>query len=303
MLTVLVTGAAGFIGRHLSAHLLRRPGVRVVGLTRREPPADAGGVEWRQIDLLDPASLAAVVREVRPDRVFHLAGMANPNRAKENPDQARADNVTATENLYAALAGTPVQVLFAGTGHVYAPAEVVTEQNPVVPNGPYAESKAAADAVSGDAGRRFGLPVVLARLFNSIGPGQETGYAVPDWASQIVAAERRGEPLTLTPRGNLADRKDLSDVRDVVVAIDLLQERGQAGQVYNVASGESRMMGDVLDRLAAQAKVPVTWPRPAASGPPLTVDVSKLHATTGWRPAMPLDRTLADVLDFWRSRS
>ncbi len=303
MPTVLVTGAAGFIGRHLCGHLRCRPGLRVIGLTRREPPADAGGIEWRRADLLDPSSLGAIIQEVGPDQVFHLAGLANPNRAKDRPDLARADNLTATENLYAALAGTPVRVLFAGTGHVYAATAVVTEQTPVVPNGPYAESKAAADAVSGDAGRRFGLPVVLARLFNAIGPGQETGYAVPDWASQIAAAERRGGPLTLTPRGSLADRKDLSDVRDVVVALALLLERGQAGQVYNVASGESRGMGEVLGRLVAQAKVPVAWPRPTALGPPLTVDVSKLHAATGWRPTTPFDRTLADVLDFWRAAS
>ena len=301
MTTVLVTGAAGFIGRHLCPHLSAQAGCRVVGLTRRSA-ADLPPGEWRTVDLLDRAAVAAVVGEVRPDAVVHLAGLANPRRAKDHPDRARADNLTATENLYAALAGGPPRVLFAGTGHIYAPAETITEDTPARPVGPYAESKAAADQLSADAGQRFGLPVVRARLFNTIGPGQETGYAVPDWASQIVAAERRGEPLALTPLGSLADRKDLSDVRDVVVALRLLLEKGRPGEVYNVASGTSRMMGDVLARLAARADVPVTWPPPAAPGSPLVVDTSRLFAATGYRPTVPLDQSLAAVLDYWRSR-
>lgn len=301
MPTVLVTGAAGFIGRYLCERLLTRAGLRVVGLARREIP-DGRGLVWRRADLLDSAAITAVVRDVRPDLVVHLAGFASPSRARERPEECRADNLAATENLYAALAGTSVErVLFGGTGHIYAPAESVTESTPVRPVGPYSESKAAADELSRDAGTRFGLAVVRARLFNVVGPGQETGFAVPDWASQIAAAERRGEPLTLTPKGSLADRKDLTDVRDVSRALDLLLTHGQAGEVYNVATGKSWMMGDVLARLAALARVRVNWPPVASPGPPVTVDPSKLRAATGWQPERDLDQSLADVLNDWRA--
>ena len=304
MRTVLVTGAAGFIGGHLLDHLRDRGGFRVVGLSRR-PPAEARGADWRACDLLDAPAVGRVLAEVRPDWVFHLAGFANPGLSVKEPDRCWADNLQATRTLYSAVdaSGLKPRILFAGTGLVYGDAHGPTDERAEFrPASPYAASKAAADLLSYQATRTPGLDVVRVRLFNQIGPRQSADYAVPNFARQIAAAEAgRQDPVVRT--GDLSAERDVTDVRDVAVALRRLLEDGRTGEAYNAAQGRTVAVRELLARLVRLARVPVTVEEAAGRPGDVAVmqgDVAKLFAATGWRPAFDLDRSLADVLDHWR---
>ncbi len=306
MRTVLVTGATGFVGRHLLEHLLTRTELRVVGLHRGRAGPQA--VEWRQCDLLDPEATRAVVRDLQPDWVFHLAGFANPQNADTHVAECWASNLGATKTLFTCLAENdtrPSRILLASSAFVYGiPPETVTEDTPLRPTREYGKSKAAAEQYAHDEAPKLGLEVVRARLFNAVGVGQLTGYAIPDWAAQIARIVSGSQPSPFIPEGDLSGWKDLTDVCDVVLALRLLMEteKWTPGEAFNVGTGESHLSLDVLNqmiRLASDTlpKLPSVVPRPK-----WTADVTKLHAATGWRPLIPLAQSLSDVLNWWRQQ-
>ena len=303
----LITGATGFVGRHL-VDALRAAGYECAGVARDSVPAD---IPVHVADLTDPRATEDVLTAVRPEWVFHLAGYANTGRSFREPAAAWAGNLTATQNLYDAVArsGLRPRILYVSSGLVYGDAgpgeHVCTEDTPLQPASPYAASKAAADLLSYQQTRSPGLDVVRVRPFNQIGPGQSADYAAPNFARQVVAVER-GQ-ATAIQVGDLNGRRDLTDVRDMVKAYIRLLEVGRTGEVYNAGSGRTYRMQDVLDRLVALAGVPVTVeqridPSRKADTAVSRADISKLRAATGWEPAYSLDQTLADMLADWRGR-
>lgn len=314
---ILVTGATGFAGGWLIEALAGQAGAEVFGLSRR----GAWPSEWadvapraalRPCDLCDRTAVEAVLREIRPQQIYHLAGYAQVGRSFDEPDAAWDGNLTATRALYDAVArwGGRPRILFVGSGLVYgppaAPDEAQDETRLLRPGSPYAVSKAAADLLSGQAVAHPGLDVVRARPFNHIGPRQSPQFAVPNFARQLAAVERGERPAVLET-GDLSPRRDLTDVRDTVAAYVLLMEKGSAGEAYNVGSGQNISVQDVLDRLIALSGVPVeVRPRTELLRPveqaAAAVDASKLHRETGWRPHIPLDQTLRDTLQYWRNR-
>ncbi|MCU0702505.1 MAG: GDP-mannose 4,6-dehydratase [Fimbriiglobus sp.] len=310
---VLITGISGFIGGHLTELLLAEGGHTVVGLSRsdRWPPqlAHLSRVDLRATDLTDAPAVRAILEDVRPDWIFHLAGYANPTDSRKHPDDCFRDNLTATRTLYDSIAavGLSPRVLFASTGLMYAPAvggTPLTEDAPLLPTNPYTQSKAEADALSGEVFRTRGLPVVRIRLFTQIGPRQFGDYAVARFAEQVAAFEA-GRAAGVNTY-DLSGYRDLTDVRDMVRACRQLVEKGTPGEAYNAGNGQAWRMSDVLDRLLALTPVrpPVhTTPDPKApADPPVNrADTSKLRAATGWQPLIPLEQSLRDVLDWWRS--
>jgi GDP-4-dehydro-6-deoxy-D-mannose reductase len=305
----LITGATGFVGRHLIA-ALAAAGHEVAGLARR--PADLP-VPLHTADLADPAATGAVLRAVRPDWVFHLAGFASPGASFKDPAAAWAGNLAASRGLYAAVHQSDLRprVLHVSSGLVYGdlPPDVTafTEDSPLRPASPYAVSKAAADLLAYQQTRNPGLDVVRVRPFNQLGPGQPPDYAAANFAKQIAAAER-GEAPPVIVAGNLSPQRDLTDVRDMVRAYVRLIEAGRTGEVYNAASGQVYRIRAVLHRLTKLARVPVTVdergdPTRAGDATIVAADATRLRATTGWEPAYTLDQTLADMLDEWRKRT
>jgi GDP-4-dehydro-6-deoxy-D-mannose reductase len=305
----LITGSNGFVGPHL-VRALRDKGHECVGLALHD--SGRAGCPVHTADLTDVTATEAVLRTVRPDWVFHLAGYASPREAKDHPAAAWAGNVTATLGLYQAVhqAGDRPRILYVSTGMVYgAPAPgdgAFTEDSPLRPNDPYTASKAAADVLSRYQSACLGLDVVCARPLNHIGPAQSEKYAVSRFAQQVVEAERN-QRRTIKPGGNLDAYRDLTDVRDTVGAYLLLIEKGRAGEAYNVASGRDYQMRDVLKKLMALAgvSVPIEEPVDASRTPDAAVnrvDTRKLREATGWEAEFSLDQTLADVLADWRSR-
>ncbi|WP_246523419.1 GDP-mannose 4,6-dehydratase [Gemmata palustris] len=313
---ILITGITGFVGGHLVDHLVSAGGHALFGVSRNAtwPPVLehlAPHAKLFACDLCDRAGTEAVVREVRPDWVVHLAGYANTGGSFRDPDRAWRENFTATRSLYDALAASGVQsrVLFVSTGLIYGepdrPDEPCDEFTTLKPASPYAASKAAADLISYQYTRSPGLDIVRVRLFNQIGPRQSADFAVPNFARQIAAAEKGTQPPEVRT-GDLSARRDIADVRDIVAAFPLLLEKGVNGEAYNAARGDSYQIQDVLDRLVAMARLPIKVvqtlePGRKADTAVTSADARKLRAATGWEPQIPLERTLADVLNYWRS--
>jgi GDP-4-dehydro-6-deoxy-D-mannose reductase len=313
----LVTGVTGFAGGYLAEALLARGEVELYGLSRSgEAPAVWRGLERRvrliRCELTDGDAVERLLRDVRPQRIYHLAGYPHVGQSFQEPDAAWAGNLTATRRLYEAVTrwGGRPRILFIGSGLVYGPGatpdEAQDERCLLRPSSPYAASKAAADLVSYQFACNPGLDIVRARPFNHVGPRQSPQFAIPHFAKQLAAVDRGLSPPVLQT-GNLSPRRDLTDVRDMVDAYVLLMEKGRTGEAYNVGSGQTVSMQSVVDRLLALSGLRVEV-RPsaelvrAAEQAVARADAAKVRRETGWSPRYSLDQTLADTLEYWRAQ-
>ena len=292
---VLVTGSRGFVGSRLIPRL-ESAGHGVLGF------------DQDTVDVTESKAVAKIVQQFAPEAVLHLAAVAFVPDASRDPDLAHRVNVGGTQSVIEALEAhaTGARLLLMGSGDQYpalAPgAPPLTESMALDPMGPYATTKSAAEELGRRAAER-GLDVVRIRAFNHTGPGQAPLFVAPDFARQLALIEAGGrEPIRV---GNLESVRDFLHVDDVIEAYLHLLDPGVPADVYNVASGHGTRIGELLESLARLAGVepqveadPDRW-RPADSR---VGDPRRLEETTGWRPQRPLERTLAELLDYWRSR-
>ena len=305
---LLVTGAAGFAGSHVVEALGGRQDV--VGWTHHAPPPQeiAKLAAWERVDLLHPSEVRAAIARLKPSAVIHCAGAPNVAHSWRDTVTPLSANVLATHHLFDALwrAGTPCRVVVPGSATVYATSSTpLTEGSPVAPSNPYAVSKLAQEQLAFRAAREDGVEVIVTRSFNHTGPRQSAAFAAPNMARQIAMIEAGVvEPVIKT--GNLDAQRDFTDVRDMARAYLALLSHGAPSTLYNIASGTARVMRSVLDALVARARVKVrveTDPglmRPSDT-PIVLGDATRLREATGWRPEIPFDRTLDDLLNYWRS--
>jgi GDP-4-dehydro-6-deoxy-D-mannose reductase len=308
--TVLITGAAGFAGSHV-LDLLGEDDVRVVALRKpgigAETQAAYPAVEWIEIDLLDRESMRRTVAELAPAAIYHLAGSPHVGQSWKAATETLSVNVLGTHHLFEALRaeGLHSRVVVPSSAYVYRPAgRALTEDDPVESTNPYAISKIATELAAARASRRDGIPVVVARSFNHIGPRQDPSFFASGVARQVALIEAgRIDPAIRV--GNLDSRRDITDVRDTVRAYRALAERGTPGQAYNVCSGQAHTMRDLLDGLVALARVRVSVEsdperfRPNDT-PLLLGDPSRIRRDVGWQPLIPIEQTLRALLDYWR---
>lgn len=290
-----VTGAGGFVGPHLVAHL-RAAGDDVTEMDLFGPV---------EVDVTDADSALAAVDAARPDVVYHLAALSHVGQSWSSPGRSFRVNAEGTLHvLRACLEVKVARVVVILSSEVYGNAEPgalpLREDSPLRPVTPYGASKAAADLVALQMHLADRLDVVRVRPFGHTGPGQSDQFVVPALAMRIARAERDG--VDEIPVGSLDAVRDLSDVRDVVRAYRLLAERGEAGEVYNVCSGTGVSIREIADQLLAHSSRAirlVTDPAlvRAVDAPRMVGDNTRLRERTGWTPEYTLAATLADVLD------
>jgi GDP-4-dehydro-6-deoxy-D-mannose reductase len=295
----LITGAGGFVGNHLIAHL--------------EDCGDEVHTTDRStdgLDITDAPSLLELFRRIRPEVVYHLAGASDVGGSWSTPQATFRANAEGTLNvLWAARESGVGRVLTVGSADVYGKVSAadlpIAETLPMRPVSPYAASKVSADAVALQAHLGYDQDVVRARPFNHLGPGQSNRFVAPALAGRVAANERSGE--TKVKVGNLSPERDFTDVRDVVRAYRLLVERGRAGEVYNVCSGRAIAVQALADQFIAMASIPMELVKDPELERPVDIpvllgDSTRIRLDTGWEPQIPLEVTLQDLLDDQRRR-
>jgi GDP-4-dehydro-6-deoxy-D-mannose reductase len=308
--TTLVTGAGGFAGSHL-LDLLAREDAAIVAWHRpgSAPRAAGPSVRWEAVDLLDRGAVRAAIARTRPSAVYHCAAAAHVGKAWDSTESTFAVNVRGTHHLCDALRREElrVQFLVPSSAMIYRPSsDAMTEDDPLVPPNPYGLSKLAQELL---ALRSIpdGIDVRVARAFNHIGPRQDPFFAAPGFARRIADIER-GQWAPEISVGNLDAQRDLTDVRDTVRAYRLILKRGVPGRPYNVCSGRAVTIRHLLDLLIARARCPVTVKIDPAryrpnDNPILLGDPSRLRDELGWTPEIPLERTVDDLLEYWRGKT
>jgi len=305
---VLVTGSAGFVGRHLTAALRERDHDVL-------ETDHAGHGDMLGVDVTDPLAVCAAFELARPDAVAHLAAQAFVPASIDDPAATLRINAGGTQNVLEAArlladAGVRARVLVVSSADVYGaqPPEAypLRETTAPRPANPYAASKVAAEALASAFAHSFAIDVVVTRAFNHIGTGQDERFAVPAFALQLARIAAGAEPVVRV--GNLAATRDVLDVRDVCDAyVRILEGAGQAGEIYNVCSGSAISMREILRRLIEIARVPVEVREDTARMRPADVpisvgDAAKLRAATGWAPRISLAAALRDVYEEARTR-
>ena len=312
----LITGISGFVGTHLTQYLLHHTGWQVAGTVF----GPYGSIKpwWDKLEIY-PAELSRlevvtfILEQAQPDYIFHLAAQPMVSLSHRDPWSTLENNIRMQLNILQALVELKLvstRVLIIGSSEVYGPVKPeelpIRETQPFRPANPYAVSKIAQDMLGLQYHLTHGIQAIRARPFNHIGPGQRPGFVVPDFARQIAAIEA-GQSPPIMHVGNLAARRDFTDVRDVVRAYHLLMTQGETGQVYNIGSGQSRAIQEVLDLLVGMSQVEITVKTDPArmrpsDVPDIVCDASKLYHRTGWQPTISFEQSLADVLDYWRER-
>jgi GDP-4-dehydro-6-deoxy-D-mannose reductase len=311
---VLITGINGFVGGHLAEHLLAQGRHEVWGLTRgpgKLQPFLAGRVAEVHADLSDAEAATEAIVAAQPAVIFHLAGQPFVPESFRDPAGTLSANTLGALHIFLTLIEYRIKarVVVVGTNEEYgtiSEADLpIGELTPLRPANPYGVSKAAQSLLAQQYHLSHGLDVVRARPFTHIGPRQNERFVTAAFARQVARIER-GLQAPVVQVGNLSARRDFTDVRDMVRAYALLAERGEPGAVYNAGSGQAVMVRELLDQLLAASSVPVEvrlnpeLMRPIDI-PVVVCDASRLRERTGWTPQIPLERTLHDILDYWRA--
>jgi GDP-4-dehydro-6-deoxy-D-mannose reductase len=262
------------------------------------------------VDLRDAEAARQLIEQVRPDRIYHLAGQAFVGDSWSRPWDTIETNMRAQVNLLEAVvaAGLTPRILVVGSAEEYGRVDPqslpIAEDSPLLPDSPYALSKIGQDLLGLQYHLSHGLPIVRVRPFNHIGPRQNHRFVAPAFASQIAAIEAGQQPPVLQV-GNLSARRDFTDVRDMARAYALAVESGAAGQVYNVGSGRSWSVQELLAVLLSFATVSIRVELDPArlrpiDVPDLVAQARKFKQRTGWEPQISFEQSLRDLLDYER---
>jgi GDP-4-dehydro-6-deoxy-D-mannose reductase len=311
---VLITGATGFVGRHLM-DLLPATEFMVFGTTYPQPPLPSEKSLFF-IDLRSERDVYDVMKNARPQWIFHLAAVSNVRHSWEKRRETMETNVMGTFYLFEAVKkfAPDARILFVSSSDIYGTPsggeslarKVFREDAPFQLTSPYALSKVGGELLAGFYNRIEGLDIVIARPFSHTGPGQSSDFVCSDWARQIIQIERGACPPVIRV-GNLDVERDFTDVRDTVRAYVLLLKKGRKAKVYNICRGEPVSLRRIIETYVSLCSKTVTVEQDPlklrkVDIPFLAGDNERLKKETGWSPEIPLERTLRDLLDYWRAR-
>lgn len=312
---VLITGITGFVGSHLAEFALGQ-GAEVYGSYRwRSRMENIEAIKNRlhlvECELTDAVSVTKMIDDVKPDRIFHLAAQSFVPTSWHAPQQTLSNNIISQLNIFEAIRGTDTRIQLAGSseeyGLVYPEETPIKETNPLRPLSPYGVSKVTQDMMGYQYYRSYGIYIIRTRAFNHTGPRRGQVFVTSNFARQVAMIEK-GLQEPVVKVGNLEARRDYTDVRDIIRGYWLSLDGGcQPGEVYNICSGNSWKIQAVLDHLLSlskvKVKVEVDPERLRPSDVPILVgDSTRFNKATGWKPEIPIEKTLEDLLNYWRER-
>ena len=312
----LITGIAGFVGSHL-ADLLLSEGYEVYGVARPRTKRDhidhiANQLHLEDADLLDSHSLYTTISRIKPDFIFHLAAQSFVPTSWVSPSVTLEVNIVGSANLFEAVRQARIDpvIQIACSSEEYGLVNEdelpIKETNPLRPLSPYAVSKVAMDYLGYQYHQSYKVRIVRTRGFNHTGPRRGDTFAESNFAKQIALIEK-GKLQPIVWVGNLEARRDYSDVRDMVQAYKLAVEKCEPGEVYNICVGKAPKIGDMLSLLLSYSSAKVTVKQDPArmrpsDVPVLVGDNTKFVDKTGWKPTIPFEKTMEDLLNYWRER-
>jgi GDP-4-dehydro-6-deoxy-D-mannose reductase len=312
----LITGITGFAGSHMAEYLLDAS-VEVIGSIRQRSRMDhirylQKDIHLIECELRDPFSVRTLVETQKPDLIFHLAAQSFVPTSWNSPNDTIQNNIDGELNIFEAVlrSGLDCKIQIACSSEEYGhvePHEVpIKETNPLRPLSPYAVSKVTQDYLGYQYYKSYGLQVVRTRAFNHTGPRRGENFVTSNFAKQIAQIEKGKQP-PIVYVGNLQAKRDFTDVRDTVRAYWLALEKGEAGECYNIASGTAWTIAEVLNKLLAISSVQIEIQEDPSRLRPSDVEIllgdyTKFRDRTGWRPEIPFDRTMEDLLNYWRAR-
>lgn len=313
---VFITGVAGFVGSHL-AELLLAQGYEIYGLLRPRSKTDhiehiMGKLHLEDADLMDTHSLYSTITRIKPDYIFHLAAQSFVPTSWVSPSVTLEVNVVGSANLFEAvrMAGIDPVIQIACSseeyGLVHSNELPIKETNPLRPLSPYAVSKVAMDYLGYQYYQSYKVRIVRTRGFNHTGPRRGDTFAESNFAKQIALIEK-GKQEPVVHVGNLEASRDYTDVRDMVRGYLLSVEKCDPGEVYNICTGNAYVIGDMLNMLLGMSKTKITITPDASRMRPSDVPVllgdnTKFTKQTGWAPEIPFQKTMEDLLEYWRQR-
>lgn len=314
---VLITGITGFAGSHLAEYILEHhPGVEIYGIRRWRSRTEnvehlLDKIKILECNLVDASSVKSLIADVKPGKIFHLAAQSFVPSSWNAPAESLTTNILSQLNIFEALReskllDTWVQIACSSEeyGMVHPDEVPITETNPLRPLSPYAVSKVAQDYLAYQYFMSYGIKAVRTRGFNHTGPRRGEVFVCSNFSKQAVEIEKKKRPPVIYV-GNIEAKRDFTDVRDMVHAYWLSLEKCEPGEVYNICSGSAVAISDLLSMVIAHTdqkiEVKVDPERLRPSDVPLLLgDYSKFHKATGWKPEIPFDKTLGDIMDFWR---
>lgn len=314
---VMITGIAGFVGSHLAEFLLNKKSIKVFGIDRWLSRLDninhiKDKIELIECDLTDPFSTNSVIERIKPDLIFHLAAQSFVPTSWSAPHDTLTTNIVGQLNIFEAVRKlglkTKIQIACSSEeyGLVYKNEVPIKETNPLRPLSPYAVSKVAQDLLGYQYHQSYNLFVVRTRGFNHTGPRRGENFVSSNFAKQIALIEK-GRQKPVIEVGNLNAIRDFTDVRDMIKGYWLALQKGKAGEVYNISSGRGVTIKEVVRILLGFTDMDISIKKDPSRLRPSDVEIllgdsSKFRKQTGWKPQIPLEKTLLDLLNYWRER-
>ena len=317
MKKVLITGITGFAGNYLAQHLLSSDkydisGTYLLDEGLRNIGAIKGKLNLIKADLSEKENVFKIVKDTAPEIIFHLAALTSPFDSFSNPTRTLTNNISLQVNLLEGVRKYNLfntRILITSSADIYGLVKKedlpIDEDTPLMPTSPYSVSKIAQDFLGLTYFLSYNLKIIRVRPFNHIGPMQSPSFVVSSFAKQIAEIEK-GKRKPILRVGNLEVKRDFTNVKDMVRAYTLAIEKGKDGEVYNIGSGTSYRIFDILDKLVSMSSSKIKIEEDKAlfrpnDNPDLLCDAGKFIKLTGWKPQISIEKTLKDTLDYWRN--